>query len=250
MTLRMLAPRNAPTIVPVIVLFGLALPLAAHAQPKPDEVLAKANAIIAPEAYTATVQMVAVRKDGTTKTYVFKTAKQGSDNLRLTFEEPKTLSGHELLRVGDDLWRYVPSLKRSMRIASRDDFEAGDFRNADVLRVDLVHDYKVTGMKDSGDNWVLDLVASTTQAGYDHIVYTVRKSDAMPLEQEFYASSGKKLRSLTFSAPVTFGKHVRPSKVKMVNELARGQSTDMTIQSFELVDSIPPKTFQRESLGR
>lgn len=245
-----MTPRTLARLLPVTALFGLALPLAAHAQPSPSEVLARANAIIAPEAYTATVQMVAVRKDGTTKTYVFKTAKQGSEKLRLTFEEPRTLAGHELLRIGDDLWRYVPSLKRSMRIASRDDFEAGDFRNADVLRVDLAHDYKVTGMKDSGDNWVLDLIASTTQAGYDHIVYTVRKSDAMPLQQEFYAASGKKLRSATFSAPVSFGKHVRPSKVKMVNELAKGQSTDLTVQSFELVDSIPPKTFQRESLGR
>jgi outer membrane lipoprotein-sorting protein len=249
MTLRTLA-RVAVSIVVSVV--GLVLPSAAQAQPRPrpDEVLARANAIIAPEAYLATMQMVAVRKDGTTRTYVFRTAKQGADKLRLTFDEPRTLSGHEILRIGDDLWRYVPSLKRSMRIASRDDFEAGDFRNADVLRVDLVHDYRVTAMKDGGDHWLLDLVAATPQAGYDHIVYSVRKSDAMPLQQEFYASSGKKLRSLTFSAPVTFGKHVRPSRVKMVNELAKGQSTDMTVQRFELVDSIPPRTFQRESLGR
>lgn len=237
-------------VVPIALLIGLALPSAVQAQPRSDEVLAKANAIIAPEAYLATMQMVAVRKDGTTRTYVFKTAKQGADKLRLTFDEPKTLSGHEILRIGDDLWRYVPSLKRSMRIASRDDFESGDFRNADVLRVDLVHDYKVTGMKDGGGDWILDLAAATPQAGYDRIVYTVRKSDAMPLQQEFFASSGKKLRSLTFSNPVSFGKHVRPSRIKMINELAKGQSTDMTVQSFELVDSIPSKTFQRESLGR
>jgi hypothetical protein len=69
---------------------------------------------------------------------------------------------------------------------------------------------------DAIGRWTLDLVASTPQAGCDHIGYTVRKSDAMPLQQEFYASSGKKLRSLTFSDPVSFGKHVRPSKVKMV----------------------------------
>jgi outer membrane lipoprotein-sorting protein len=213
-------------------------------------VLGKANAIVAPEAYKATVQMIALRSDGTSKTYVFRTAKQGSDKLRLSFDEPRTLSGHEMLRLGDDLWRYVPSLKRSMRIASRDDFEAGDFRNADVLRVDIVRDYKITGMKDAADHWVLDLSASTKQAGYDRIVYTVRKSDFMPLQQEFYASSGKKLRTLTFSAPTVFHKHTRPSKVKMVNELTKGQSSEMTIQGFDVVDSIPGRTFQRESLGR
>ena len=230
---------------------SIALPAAVvQAAPSAGDVLAKANAVVAPEAYKATVQMVAHRKDGTTKEYVFKTAKLGADKLRLTFDAPKTLAGHEILRLGDDLWRYVPSLKRSMRIASRDDFEAGDFRNADVLRVDLVRDYKVGSMKEAGANWVLDLTASTKQAGYDRIVFTVRKSDFMPLAQEFYASSGKKLRSLVFSDPVAFGKHSRPSKVKMVNELTKGQYTDMTIKEFQVVDSLPAKTFQKESLGR
>lgn len=230
--------------------FALARSNAAGAAPTGDEVLAKANAIVAPATYRATVQMVAQRKDGSTRTYVFRTAKQGADKLRLSFDAPATLAGHELLRLGDDLWRYVPSLKRSMRIASRDDFEAGDFRNADVLRVDLVHDYKVVALRDAGDDYALELAAVTPQAGYDRIVYTVRKADAMPLRQEFYASSGKKLRSLTFAAPVAFGSHTRPSKVTMVNELTQGQSTEMTIQAFDVLADIPAKTFQRESLGR
>lgn len=233
-----------------LALLVFLVPSLAVAEPSPTEVLAKANAVVAPEAYRATVEMVAHRSDGKSKTYRFKTAKQGHDKLRLTFDAPKTLAGHEILRLGDDLWRYVPSLKRSMRIASRDDFEAGDFRNADVLRVDLVNDYKVTAMKADGSNWVLDLEAATKQAGYDRVVFTVRKSDFMPLEQQFFASSGKKLRTLTFSSPAQFGKHTRPSKVKMVNELATAQYTEMDIQAFEVVDSIPAKTFQRDSLGR
>jgi outer membrane lipoprotein-sorting protein len=249
MTMRTLA--LAVLLVPGLMLgLGLTLASPVSAAPTSEEVLAAANAIVAPPAYKAKLEMVAFRKDGTTKTYLFTTAKQGPDKIRLTFEEPKTLSGHEILRIDDDLWRYVPSLKRSMRIASRDDFEAGDFRNADVLRVDLVRDYKITSMKEDDSTWILDLSASTKQAGYDRIVYTVRKADYMPLQQEFYASSGKRLRTLTFSSPTLFGKLTRPSKVKMVNELAKGQYTEMTVQSFDVVDSIPSKTFQRESLGR
>jgi outer membrane lipoprotein-sorting protein len=244
-------PRNLTVCLAICTVLALsAIASPASAGPSAEEVLGKANAVVAPEAYKATVQMIALRSDGTSKTYVFRTAKQGSDKLRLSFDEPKMLSGHELLRLGDDLWRYVPSLKRSMRIASRDDFEAGDFRNADVLRVDIVRDYKITSMKEDAGHWILDLSASTKQAGYDRIVYTVRKSDFMPLQQEFYASSGKKLRTLTFSAPAVFHKHTRPSKVKMVNELTKGQSSEMTIQGFDVVDAIPGKTFQRESLGR
>lgn len=238
------------TKLALLVFLVLLVPSLAVAEPTPTEVLAKANAVVAPTAYRATIEMVAHRSDGKLKTYQFKTAKQDHDKLRLTFDAPRTLAGHETLRLGDDLWRYVPSLKRSMRIASRDDFEAGDFRNADVLRVDLVNDYKVTAMKADGSNWILDLEAATKQAGYDRVVFTVRKSDFMPLEQQFFAASGKKLRTLTFSSPTPFGKHTRPSKVKMVNELVKGQYTEMAIQAFEVVDSIPAKIFQRDSLGR
>lgn len=234
----------------IAVAIALFAPTFAEAAPSKEDVLASANSVIAPEAYKASVEMVAIHKDGSTKTYLFKTAKQGSDKLRLTFDKPNTLSGHEILRIGDDLWRYVPSLKRSMRIASRDDFEAGDFRNADVLRVDMVRDYKITKMTEADGNWVLDLTAATKQAGYDRVVFTVRKSDNMPLTQNFYASSGKKLRSLTYTEPTAFGKHTRPSKVKMVNELVTGQYTEMTIKEFDVVASIPDKTFRRESLGR
>ena len=228
----------------------VALPAAALAAPTAEEVLAKANGIIAPPAYKAEITMVAQRSGGEVKTYSFRTVKQGDDKLRLTFQGPKTLAGHEILRLGDDLWRYVPSLKRSMRIASRDDFEAGDFRNADVLRVDLVRDYKIAKFTDAGANWVLDLAASSKQAGYDRIVYTVRKVDFMPLDQTFFAASSKKLRSLIFSAPVKFGNHTRPSKLVMTNELAKGQTSEMTVKSFEVVESIAAKLFRREDLGR
>lgn len=229
-----------------------AQPAAKPAQPALTgaQVLEKANAIVAPAMYKATVEMVAKRDKGQTKSYTFTTVKQGSDKLRLTFDAPSTLAGHEILRLGDELWRYIPALKRSMRVASRDDFEAGDFRNADVLRVDLVRDYKVTDMTDSATSYTLELAAATKQAGYDRIVYAVRKNDFMPLTQTFYASSGKKLRTLTYTNPTKFGAHTRPSRLTMVNEVTKGQVTEMTVKSFEIVDSIPAKTFRRESLGR
>ena len=46
-----------------------------------------------------------------------------------------------MLRNGDNLWVYIPNLKRATRVALRDSFQGGDFNNADVLRVNYEADY-------------------------------------------------------------------------------------------------------------
>src|SRR5439155_25677972 len=121
------------------------------------------------------------------------------------------------------LFRYLPSLKRSIRVAARDDFESGDFRQADVLRVDLKSDYKIVEMKSDGDARVLQLVAATPNAAYDKVTFRVRASDSIPMREEFFTTAGKKLRTLELSDATDFGGHTRPATLKMTNEITQGR---------------------------
>lgn len=254
----------------VLLLFSSALPLLSdHAlaqsavdEPKepnePNEptaraVLDAADRILAPERYTAQIKMTARRPDGSVRDYSYNVAKSGNDLLRLTFTGPKTLSGHAALRRGAELWRYVPSLKRAMRVSGRADFESGDFRNADVLRLQLARDYEPQSMKRVGDTFVLSLKATTADAAYDAMTLTVRADDFMPLKEELYASSGKLLRVLDCLEPRVFEsagrKHRAPSVFKMTNMVAQGRSTEMVIVSLSLADSLPDSLFAVEALG-
>lgn len=215
-----------------------------------EQALQAADQMIAPEAYEAEVQMTAYRADGSSRAYVYRTLKQGQHRLRLSFDEPKTIRGHEALRRGDDLFRYVPSLKRALRVASRDDFESGDFRQADVLRVNLLADYKLVSSRREGATWHLSLEATSREAAYDRVLYVVRASDGLPVRQEFSTSAGKLLRTLEFSEPKRFGGHLRPAQLKMTNEVARGRYTVLVVRSFKTVSSIAEASFRLEALGR
>src|SRR2546428_6319172 len=117
-----------------------------------------------------------------------------------------------MLRVGESMWVYMPNLKRALRIASRDSFQGGDFNNADALRVNYVADYEpvLTGADDPS-LWLLELTAKTKDAAYDKIKLWVRREDRLPAKAEYYAASGKMLRSMTFADPKDFHGLKRPS---------------------------------------
>src|SRR5262245_6626877 len=112
------------------------------APPSADELLAKYDAVMGPESFEAVTEMTAHREDGSTRTYKMRVLKGGRDKLRIWFLEPAAVRGQEMLRQGENLWVYLPNLKKPTRLASRESFQGGDFNNADVLRVNYQADYQ------------------------------------------------------------------------------------------------------------
>ncbi len=178
-------------------MLSLALALAVAADPAPDALalVRRYDAVMSPANFEAQTKMVATREDGTTRTYKMKTQKSGKDKLRAQFLEPASAKGQEMLRNGENLWLWMPNLKRAVRVAARDSFMGGDFNNADVLRVNYEADYhaSVDNSDPAGD--ILVLKSKTPSASYDAIkLWMTREKDPQPIKAEFYAASGKILR--------------------------------------------------------
>lgn len=237
----------------VIGLFSSALPSSARAEEKvtPVELLKKYDAVMSPRTFDALITMVAHRQDDTTRTYKFRAMKLGDDKIRLWFFEPASAKGQEMLRVGENMWVYMPNLKRALRLASRESFQGGDFNNGDALRVNYVADYEPK-FADSGDPalYLLDLAAKTKDASYDRIKLWIRKSDSQPAKAEYYAQSGKLLRSMEFADVKDFHGLQRPSHLVMKNELASKRWSEMNTLDMKLNLEVPPQMFVLDSLGR
>jgi outer membrane lipoprotein-sorting protein len=225
----------------------------AHAEEKLTalDVLKKYDATMSPRTFDALITMVAHRQDDTTRTYKFRALKLGDDKMRLWFYEPASAKGQEMLRVGDNMWVYMPNLKRALRLASRESFQGGDFNNGDALRVNYVADYTPT-FADSGDPalYLLDLQAKVQDAAYDRIKLWIRKSDLQPAKAEYYAQSGKLLRSMDFSDVKDFHGLSRPSHLVMKNELASKRWSEMNTLDMKLNVEVPPQKFVLDDLGR
>jgi outer membrane lipoprotein-sorting protein len=235
-----------------IALLPLAALLAAETAPTADQLLNKYDAVMGPQNFEAVAEMTAHRDDGSVRTYKMRVLKSGNEKLRIWFSEPAAVRGQEMLRQGENLWVYLPNLKKPTRLASRESFQGGDFNNADVLRVHYQTDYaaKVLPSSSVPEAWELELTAKTSDAAYERIKLWIRKVDGMPLKGEYYTASGKQLRAAEFSDVRSFGGFKRPAKIVMKNMLTPKRWSELVMTSFNSKVSPPPSRFVLDDLGR
>lgn len=231
-------------------MLATALLAIAFAAPTAAELVHKYDEMMSPATFDAAMEMTAHRDDGSARGYKMTILKGTDDKIRLRFDEPASARGQEMLRVGDNMWVYLPSLKRAVRLANRDSFQGGDFNNSDVLRVNYEADY--TGALAASDDPALTLVelkSKTAAAGYDKIRLYFDK-DGMPVRAEYYAASGKMLRSAQFSDVKDFHGHRRPAHIVMRNELATKRFSELTTSDMNLDAKVPASKFVLDDLGR
>ena len=222
------------------------------ADPTAEEILKHYDSIMGPETFEGVTTMTAYREDGSARTYEMRILKRDTDKFRLWFDNPSSVKGQEMLRTGENMWVYIPNLKRATRIANRESFQGGDFNNADVLRVNYEADYtgKVIA-SDIADTWCLELKAKTPDTAYDSIKLWVRKKDYQPVKGQYFGTSGQMIRSAEFSEFKELDKgYVRPTRVIMHNELVKARRSEMTTKSLKLNVEAPPQRFTQSDLGK
>ncbi|MBK7857550.1 MAG: outer membrane lipoprotein-sorting protein [Archangiaceae bacterium] len=222
------------------------------ADPTVAELLAKYDSIMGPAQFEAEATMTATREDGTARTYGMKFLKKDQDKFRLWFSEPAAVKGQEMLRNGDNLWIYIPNLKRATRVANRDNFQGGDFNNADVLRVNYQADYDGKLIdSDAPDAWCIELKAKSKETSYDSIKLWMRKSDFQPLKGQYFGTSGQMIRSATFTDHKEFEKgFTRPGRIVMQNELVKTRKSEMRTSRMTLKVDVPAQRFTQADLGK
>ncbi len=235
-----------------VALLSLAIPtLAAAADPTAEQLLKRYDQVMSPRTFDGLLVMIAHRQDDTTRTYKFRALKSQDDKIRTWFFEPAAAKGQEMLRVEDNMWVYMPNLKRALRLASRESFQGGDFNNGDVLRVNYVADYNAKLIPAEDDKlWLLDLTAKSKEAAYDHIKLWMSKDKQQPAKAEYYAASGKMLRSAKFEDVKSFHGLERPAHMTMRNELATKRYTEMMWLDLKLDLDVPAQKFVVDDLGR
>lgn len=225
--------------------------IAAAAEPTAQDLVKRYDQLMSPATFESEMELTAHREDGTERTYRMKFLKGNDDKVRIRFEEPASARGQEMLRVGENSWIYMPSLKRAVRLANREAFMGGDFNNADVLRVNYTADYDAT-LSDSTDAalFLIELKAKTSSAAYDRIRLFMSRADQQPARAEYFASSGKMLRSAIFSEVKDFRGHKRPARVLMKNELAQARWSALVVLDLNLAVKPPATKFVLDNLGR
>jgi outer membrane lipoprotein-sorting protein len=212
--------------------------------------LSKVDRNLEPESYEMYRKLVNIEPDGSRKEYVLYSVKKGRDKLVAIFLDPPSERDRATLRLGDNMWLYIPSVGKPVRITSLQSIIGGVFNNADILRLDYAVEYDVQGVQEEKDVYVLSLKAKTAEVAYDKLIMRVDRKTVLPTTIECYAASGLLIKTLRFSDVKDFGGGIRrPATLETDSPLYRGYRSLMMYAKIR-ARQMPDEVFTLNYLPR
>ncbi len=204
-------------------------------------ILAQVDRNMTPESNEMYRKLVNQEPDGSRKEFVLYTAKKGRESMVALFLTPSTDRGRTTLRLGENMWLYIPEVGKPLRITSFQSVVGGVFHNSDLMRLEFSAEYNVQGIEELGEEYLLDLKAKTEAVAYDRLKMRVDKKRLLPTLIEAYAASGLLIKTLQYKKVKDFGNGlVRPSVLETQSPLYEGYKAVM------LFAKIQPRTFPDE----
>ena len=215
-----------------------------------SEIVIEVQKILSLEDISADQTMTVYRKDGTIRAYEMTALTSGKDKSFVELTAPPREKGRQMLRLGEVVWSYMPSVKKSIRVSGRGSFMGGDFENNDVLRLNLIGDYTPEIIEELPDQYVLGLKGRDLSLSYAKIKLWVRKHDFQAIKQEYYTLTDQLIKSTIYEDIKNFGGFRRPAKLVMQSALYPKQKTILEINEFKTGVKNPAERFRRSGLGK
>jgi outer membrane lipoprotein-sorting protein len=214
-----------------------------------DELLRRVDRNLNPESYEAYRKLINIEPDGRRKEYVLYTVKKGRDKLIALFLDPPSEKGRATLRLGDNMWLYIPGVGKPLRITSLQSVVGGVFNNADILNLDYSVEYRVEKAAEEPADYTLELKARTGAVAYDRLNMRVDRATLTPTEIEAYAASGLLIKTLHFKDIKDFGGIKRPSVIETDSPLYKGYKSVMLYAKIK-ARVFPDEVFTLDYLPR
>ncbi len=187
-------------------------------------------------------KLINIEPDGSRKEFLLYQAKSGTDKMVSSFLKPVSEKGRNTLRLGENMWLYMPSVGRPIRITSMQSVVGGVFNNSDIMRVDFSSEYNLIKEESKKDIFVLELKAKNDTIAYDKLLMIVDKKTITPTQIECYSSTGMLIKTLYYKDIKDFGSGiVRPSVIETKSPFYKGYKSVM------IYGKITPKKFAPET---
>jgi outer membrane lipoprotein-sorting protein len=189
-------------------------------------------------------------KPTTTQVKIFR--RDDHDQMVILIQKPEAQKGQGYLKIDDNVWFYDPESGNYSHSTMKENLNNSEAKNSDFKKYTFSDDYDIEktgeGKLGSFETWVIDLVAKNNEVSYQKIRLTVRKDKAVPLKEEDFSVNGKPMRTtLYLPTYVQAGNRLIPAKIKMIDEINKGEQSVLTISDV-FVGKLEDKYFQKTFL--
>lgn len=200
-----------------------------------------------------------INKNGKITVKEMKMFGTGKTKTFIEFLSPPRDKGTKNLRLDDNVWIYMPSAEKTVKISGhqlREGMSGSDFSYEDQMeRVKLLEKYDGVLEKDDTYNgracYVMTLTLKpNTEGTYYKRVIWVDKEQYVAWKSEMYAKSGKLLKVLTINEIKKIGDRYYSTKLRMEDKLKGNSYTDIELTNIVLDKKISEDTFSMKNLEK
>jgi outer membrane lipoprotein-sorting protein len=179
------------------------------------------------------------------------------DKVLVRINSPQDESGTAILKVGSDIWYYLPKSNRTVRVPASmamSSWMGSDFTIDDLVKESfLIRDYTIAtsfqGTRGGVAVYEYTLTPKPEAAVvWGKIVLQVRQADSVPTWQGFYNEDGQLVRELTFSDYKTMSGRLIPTRLIMQPADRAGTKTTIQYEDIVFDGPISEETFSLPNL--
>ena len=201
------------------------------------ELLKQIDRNLNPESYESYRKLINIEPDGRKKEFTLFTVKKGVDKVVSLFIAPASEKGRSTLRLGDNMWFYIPNVGKPIRITSLQSVVGGVFNNADILQLDYAAEYNVEKVEEQGNEYLLHLKAKTKTVAYDRIRLRADREKKLPTKIECLTEANMLIKTLYFKDVKDFGVGiVRPAVIETDSPLYKNYKSIMILAKIKARD--------------
>ena len=224
--------------------------MGAYAAENANEILMIIDKNLMPDSYETYRQLINEEPDGKKKEFTFFTLKKGKDKIAMLYLTPASEKGRSTLRLGDNMWLFIPNVNKPVRITSLQSIVGGVFNNSDIMTLEYSTEYDAQFESNTNTDYILILKAKTKTVAYDKLKMWASKDKKILKKVECYGASGMLIKTLEFKNDKDFGNGlVRPSIVETYSPLYKGYKSYIIYQKIK-ARQVPDEAFTLQFMSR
>lgn len=191
------------------------------------------------------------------RTLTMRVYTRGMDDTLMRIESPRKEKGTATLKRGDEMWNFVPKIKRTVRIPPSlmmRPWMGSDLTNDDVVRAsswEKDYDAVFTDEGAAADEWCVDYTPKPSAAvTWSRVKVCFARADLMPRRQLYYDEKGREARAMTFSEVAQMDGRTFPTVMTLEPRLQSGRRTTIRYDEMDFDAALPDDIFSLTALKR
>jgi outer membrane lipoprotein-sorting protein len=201
------------------------------------------------------VMDLTVTRPRSTRTMTMKSWTRDRDKALILIQEPVREAGTATLKVDDNLWNYLPRIKRTIRIPPSmmlASWMGTDFTNDDLVRESSFIDdfeYQLLGRSNDPAGWVVRFDAKPGLVGlWNRIELDLSEDGTIPLQARYYDRKNRLARTMRWDDVREFDGRRLPVHMTLVPEDEKGHKTEIRYRTIQFDVDVPESIFSLSNL--